>query len=127
MRLEHIPVILGVLVSLIAAGLFYDAVSPEQTRPFRERRRRARADLNRAGEIFVATGTLCLGAALIANDTWRWRTIVVFLGVALLIVGAVLNRAYLKETLLFRGAARRGESDDSAPAKREDEPRMRIR
>src|SRR5256885_3775259 len=30
---------------------------------------------------------------------------------SLLLIGAFLNRAYLREVLLFRGAARRGEGD----------------
>jgi hypothetical protein len=38
MRLEYVPVVLGVLVLFVAAGLIYDAVSPDERRPFRERR-----------------------------------------------------------------------------------------
>lgn len=128
MRLEHIPIVLGVLVCLIAAGIIYDGVGPEDLRPFKERRRRRRASPNRPGETLVGLGTLCMGAALVGRDEWRWATVVVFAGIALLLIGAVLNRAYLKEMLLFRGAARRGESDDSAPVAEEaKKPPMRIR
>jgi hypothetical protein len=49
-----------------------------------------------------------MSAALIGRDTWRWGTIAVLAGSALLIIGAIMNRQYLKEVLLFRGATRRG-------------------
>lgn len=69
-----------------------------------------------------------MGASLIGQDEWRWGTIVVFVGVALLVIGAVLNRVYLKEMLLFRGAARRGEGDDpDLPRDDKQKPPMRIR
>ncbi|MEO5580516.1 MAG: hypothetical protein ABIR58_07635 [Gemmatimonadaceae bacterium] len=118
---------IGVLVCLVAAGILYDAVSPEDRGPFRERRRRRRAEPNRAGEVLVGVGTLCMGAALIGRDEWRWGTVVVFAGVGLLVVGAVLNRVYLRETLMFRGASRRGGDDDPAPRRDEEKkPPMRI-
>jgi hypothetical protein len=53
-----------------------------------------------------------MAAALIGRDTWRWGTISVLAGTALLIIGAAMNRKYLKEVLLFRGAARRGDGGD---------------
>lgn len=129
MRLEHIPIVLGVLVCLIAAGILYDAVSPEELRPFGDRRRRRRAEPNRVGEVFVGLGTLCMGASLIGRDEWRWGTLVVFAGVVLLVIGGALNHAYLREMLMFRGASRRGESDDppKPPPDREKKPPMRIR
>jgi hypothetical protein len=52
-----------------------------------------------------------MAAALMGRDTWRWGTISVLAGSVLLILGATMNRKYLKEVLLFRGAARRGEGD----------------
>jgi hypothetical protein len=112
MRLEYIPVVLGVLVLLVAAGIIYDAVSPEARRPFRERRRRQRAEIDTAGEGLVGLGVACLGASMIGNELWRWTTIVVISGIVLVVLGAILNRNYLKETLLFRGAARRGEGNE---------------
>ena len=109
MRLEYIPVVLGVLVLFAAAGIIFDAVSPEAARPFRERRRRQRAELNTPGEWLVGLGVACLGVSLIGNELWRWTTIVVISGVVLIVIGAVMNRTYLREMLLFRGAARRGD------------------
>jgi hypothetical protein len=128
MRLEQFPIVLGVIFCLLAAGIIYDAVSPEQARPFRERRRRQRAELNKTGEWFVALGTVALGAALIGRDSWRWGTVAILVGIALLIIGGILNRGFLKEMLLFRGAARRTEEMEVPPdLKTKDEPKLRIR
>ena len=124
MRLEYIPVVLGVLILIVAAGLIYDAIKPDETRPFKERRRRQRAELDIPGEWLVGLGTACLGVSLIGNETWRWTTIAVISGIVLIVIGAVLNRNYLRENLLFRGKARR--SDEMAiPAG--SHPRLRIR
>ena len=125
MRLEYVPVVLGVLVLLVAAGVIYDALSPEAKRPFRERRRRRRAELDKPGEWMVALGMICLGAALIGNELWRWTTIAVISGIVLLVLGALMNRTYLREMLMFRGASRRTEENE-IPAK-PDQPKLRIR
>lgn len=128
MKLEQFPIIIGVIVCLIALAIAYDSMSPEAKRPFRERRRRRRAELNRGGELLVALGTASMGAALIGRDSWRWGTVAVFAGVALLIAGAVVNRQLLKEMLLFRGSSRRATEEEKAA--RGDEPppeKMRIR
>jgi hypothetical protein len=122
MRLELIPVVLGVLVLLVAAAIVYDAVRPEAPRPHTERRRRRRAELDIPGEWLVGLGTACLGISLIGNEVWRWTTIAVISGVVLIVLGAILNRAYLREVLLFRGAARRS---DKPPAR--SEMKLRIR
>ena len=128
MRLELVPVIFGVLVLLMAAGIIYDAAAPAHVRPFSERRRRQRAEIDTAGEWLVGLGTVCLGAALIGNELWRWTTISVLSGVVLLILGAVLNRSYLREMLLFRGAARRTMEMEVPPAARpKTDAKLRIR
>jgi hypothetical protein len=127
-KLEQFPIVLGVLVCLIALAIAYDSMSPEAKRPFRERRRRRRAELNRGGELMVALGTASMGAALIGRDSWRWGTVAVFAGAALLIAGAVANRQLLKEMLLFRGSSRRA-TDEEKVARGEEPPseKMRIR
>jgi len=129
MRLEYLPVVLGVLVILVGAAVIYDAVSPEASRPFRERRRRQRAEINVPGEWMVALGTICLGVSLIGNEVWRWTTIAVISGVVLILFGAVLNRAFLREMLLFRGASRRTEEHEVQPVRppAKDHPNLRIR
>ena len=111
MRLETFPVLLGVLVALIGLTILLDAWQAGGVAPFRERRRRARAVPNKGGQTLIALGTLCMAAALIGRDTWRWDTISVLAGTVLLVMGAFMNRAYLKEVLLFRGAARRGQGE----------------
>ena len=128
MKLEQFPIVLGVLVCLIALAIAYDSISPEAKRPFRERRRRRRAELNRGGELLVALGTASMGAALIGRDSWRWGNLAVFAGVALLIAGAVVNRLLLKEMLLFRGSSRRATEEEKAARGEEPPPdKMRIR
>ena len=123
MRLELVPVLLGVLVLIVAAGILYDAASPDAARPFRERRRRQRAELDTAGEWLVGLGLACLGVSLIGNEVWRWTTIAVLSGIVLVVIGAILNRNFLREMLLFRGAARRGEGE----LPRDPSLRLRIR
>jgi hypothetical protein len=114
MKLEHLPIILGVLIALIGLAIALDAWQAGGVAPLRERRRRTRAVPHKAGQTLVALGTLCMAAALIGRDTWRWGTICVMAGSGLLVIGAIMNRAYLKEVLLFRGAARRGVGDQNS-------------
>ena len=114
MRLEQLPILIGVLIALLGLTILLDAWRAAGVAPLRERRRRARAVPNKAGQSLVALGTLCMAAALIGRDTWRWGTIAVLTGIALLVVGAILNRIYLKEVLLFRGAARRGQGETNS-------------
>ena len=112
----------------MAAFIIYDAVSPEAVRPFRERRRRQRAELDVPGEWMVGLGTACLAAALFGGERWRWTTIAVLAGVILIVIGAVLNRGFLKEMLLFRGAARRtGEMELPPELRPKDDRPLRIR
>jgi hypothetical protein len=126
MRLEQLPILLGVLVALIGLTILLDAWQTGGVAPLRERRRRTRAVPHKAGQTLVAMGTLCMAAALIGRDTWRWATISVLAGSALLIIGAIMNRQYLKEVLLFRGAARRGEGDTNSRLN-QTPPKTRIR
>ncbi|MEP6509156.1 MAG: hypothetical protein ABJC63_13110 [Gemmatimonadales bacterium] len=129
MKLEQVPMVVGVLICLLAAGILFDAVKPEAVTPFRERRRRQRAEINTPGEWLVALGTASLGISLIGGEDWRWATIAVIAGVVLLLIGVAMNWAFLREMLLFRGAARRTEEMEVAPEanKREDTPKLRIR
>jgi hypothetical protein len=126
MTLEQFPILLGVLVALIGLTILLDAWQAGGVAPLRERRRRTRAVPHKAGQSLVAIGTLCMAAALMGRDTWRWGTISVLAGVALLIIGAIMNRKYLKEVLLFRGAARRGEGDKNSRLN-QTPPKTRIR
>jgi hypothetical protein len=127
MKLEQVPIILGVLIALIGLTIALDAWQAGGVAPLRERRRRTRAVPHKAGQTLVALGTLCMAAALVGRDTWRWGTISVLAGSALLIVGAIMNRVYLKEVLLFRGAARRGEGEKNSRLNQTPTKPTRIR
>ena len=126
MRLEQLPILFGVLVALIGLTILLDAWQAGGVSPLRERRRRTRTVPHKAGQTLVAIGTLCMAAALMGRDTWRWGTICVLAGSALLIIGAIMNRQYLKEVLLFRGAARRGQGDTNSRLN-QTPPKTRIR
>lgn len=126
MRMEHLPIVLGILVLLAAAGVVYDAFAPEGLPRFRERRRRARAERSRYGQALIAAGMAALAAALIGRDVWRFGTVAVLLGAVLLVAGGIMNRAYLKEILLNRGSARRRDPEDQPPAPTESKT-YRIR
>ena len=108
-RIEQIPIVLGILVAIIGAGLVADAWLPDGAVVPVERRRRARAERNLRGELLLGLGVISLGAALIGRDTWRYGTIAMFLGAALIVIGAVMNRRFLHERYAFRGEARRSE------------------
>ncbi len=109
MRLEQIPLFFGVVVAILGLGLILDAQLPERFSPGRERRRRERTERHRGGETLVGVGIIAIAAALIGSDAWRFGTVSVLAGVVLLAAGGWLNRDYLRESVLFRGAARRGE------------------
>src|ERR1700741_2928468 len=99
MRLEQFPLLLGVLVALIGLTILLDAWQAGGGAPLRGRRRRARAVPNKGGQTLVALGTMCMAAALLGRDTWRWGTISVLAGTCLILIGAIMNRAYLREVL----------------------------
>ena len=112
MSLEVIPVVVGGVVLLVGLALVVDGWATDGEPRTLERRRRARAERSRLGELAVGMGMLLLGAALVGGDQWRWATVVVFAGAALLLFGVALNGRYLRERLTFRGAARRGRTAD---------------
>jgi hypothetical protein len=121
-RVETIPLILGILVALAGVGLLADAWLPEQVLYRSERRRRARAERNLGGEAAIGIGVLCMAAALLGRDTWRYGTVAVIAGSVLLAIGVWLNWRYLRERISNRGELRRG-----APKPKPPEGKNRIR
>ena len=124
-RVEIIPLILGVLVGLIGVGLLADAWLPEDFRGTGERRRREREERHLGGEAAIGIGVLCMAAALIGRDTWRYGTLAVIAGAVLAVIGGWLNRRFLRDRIVNRGALRRAEGKGSgAPsAKPAEKPR----
>ena len=115
-RLEMVPLVLGALLGLLGLGLLADGWLPDGAVVRTERRRRVRAERDRGGEAAIGIGVICLGAALMGRDTWRFGTVAVMAGALLILVGAVMNRSFLRERIAFRGASRR--SDLGAPPAR---------
>ena len=122
MPLEFVPIIMGVIVAVIGAALILDASLAERLHFHPERRRRERAEHDRLGEGLIGGGMLSVAAALIGRDVWRYGTVTILLGTVLLAAGAWLNRDFLKELLLFRGAARRADPSMAPPVRQPTGP-----
>ncbi|HEY9229456.1 MAG TPA: hypothetical protein VIP11_22595 [Gemmatimonadaceae bacterium] len=107
MRIEVLPLIVGVVVGLIGLALLFDAWTPDEILVKRERRRRPRIERNRRGEAAIGLGMLGMAAAFLGRDTWRYSVISVIAGTVLLVFGAFTNRRYLAAVISNRGALRR--------------------
>ena len=107
MRIEIVPLILGVLVGLVGLGLVFDAWTPDEIIVRKERRRRPRIERSRGGESAIGFGVLCMGAAFLGRDTWRYSVVAVIAGTLLLLLGVIKNRRYLGQAITNRGALRR--------------------
>lgn len=124
MRIENIPVVLGILLAALGVGIAWDAWGAQYVTPMRERRRRTRAAIDTRGEGWVGVGAILLGAALVGRD-WRFETLTVLIGTVLVLLGGIRNRRYIREGLLFRGAARR--RTENPDEQRRTTGKMRIR
>ena len=62
--------------------------------------------------VWIGVGLAAIGASLIGRDVWAWGNVAILAGVVFVAVGAFRNRTYLRELLMFRGAARRGRGSD---------------
>ncbi|MEP7001450.1 MAG: hypothetical protein ABI969_13280 [bacterium] len=118
MRVETIPLIIGVIVALIGLAILADAWLPEDFVARDERRRRARTERSIGGEACLGLAALCLAAAVFGRDTWRYETVAVLAGTLLFLIGAVSNRKYLRDRIVNRGALRRGGLADRERAAR---------
>ena len=110
MRIETLPLILGIVVALLGIGIIFDAWTPETPSGSPERRRRPRVERHRNGEALIGLGVLALAAAFIGRDSWRYSVLVVIIGAVFLLVGSILNRQYVRELFVNRGPLRRRES-----------------
>jgi hypothetical protein len=100
MRLETIPLVLGILLGLIGLALVFDAWAPDNIVVPEERRRRQRRDRDRFGETLVGFGVLAMAAAFVGRDTWRYSTITVISGAVLLLFGVLRNGRYIREVFV---------------------------
>jgi hypothetical protein len=109
-------------VALVGIGILADAWLPENI-PFRkDRRRRPRAERHLGGEAAIGAGVLCMAAALIGRDTWRYSTVAMIIGAIMILVGGVLNKSFFRDRIVNRGKLRRG-----APKPEPPETKERIR
>jgi protein-S-isoprenylcysteine O-methyltransferase Ste14 len=132
MRLELLPIVFGALVALAGVGLIADAWLPDRDVLVqgRERRRRIRAERHRGGEAFVGVAVILIGAALIGRDAWTLTPWLAGFACLFIVIGALLNRRYIREQLDFRGPARRDPTTGVKPGMPERTPpagRSRIR
>jgi hypothetical protein len=100
MRLEHIPLFLGLLFVVAGIALIADALLREQPLTVSDRRKRSRAPRHRGGQVAIGVGTLFVAAALFGRDGWRYGTVAMLLGVVAFGIGVWLNWGYVKAFML---------------------------
>lgn len=115
MRIEDAPIIMGGIMIVLGAVMVWDAWGPQTIGPMRDRRRRERAPVDPVGEVSAGVGIAIIGAALIGRD-WRYETITVLAGALCLVAGALRNRKYFRESIVFRGSTRRNTDRSSKKA-----------
>ena len=118
MRVETIPLIIGVIVALIGLAVLADAWLPETMAFGRERRRHERTERSIGGEASLGLAILCFAAAVIGRDTWPYTTVAVIAGAVLFFFGVIANRKFLRDRIVNRGALRRGGLADRERAER---------
>ncbi|MGQ0714185.1 MAG: hypothetical protein ACT4PJ_10680 [Gemmatimonadaceae bacterium] len=100
MRLEHLPIILGLLFVAAGIALIADALLREEPLMVRDRRTRERAPRHRGGQAAIGLGAIFVAAALIGRDDWRYGTVAVLLGVVAFGIGVYLNWRYVVDFML---------------------------
>lgn len=118
MRLEHIPLILGLLFVVAGVALIADALIREQPLMMTDRRKRSRAPRHRGGQVAIGVGTLFVAAALFGRDGWRYGTVAVLLGVVAVATGVWLNWGYVKAFMLGPETRADAIEDADRPMKR---------
>ena len=118
MRVETIPLIIGIIVALIGLAILADAWLPEDMAFGTDRRRQERTERSLGGEACLGLAVLCFAAAIIGRDTWRYGTVAVLVGSVLFVIGAFANRSFLRDRIVNRGALRRGGLADRERAAR---------
>jgi hypothetical protein len=129
MRLETIPLVLGILMAIPGIALIADAFIPDGTFAA-ERRARPRPERNRYGEVALGVGLLLVAAALIGRDTWRYTTLAIILALVAFAAGLALNLKYVRGLMFgpVLGPTATRRSTDVAPSpETKEEEKIRIR
>ena len=100
MKIETIPLIVGAVVGLLGLLLLFDAWTPDETVVPRARRRAARSERSRGGENAIGFGVLCLAAAILGRDTWRYTIVSAIAGTVRVLLGGVMSRRYIRGRLV---------------------------
>lgn len=119
MRIETVPLLLGMIVFLVAAAIIADAIVGDESSILGERRSRARPERSKVGQIIFGAGMVCVAAVLIGRDQWRFTTLAIAVAVVLVVIGVGLNVRYIRGSLLgpvLGRSAKRRESDRQPPA-----------
>ena len=96
MRIEALPVVLGVVLGVISLWLLFDAWADDGIWRSIERRRRPRRERDRKGEALLGLGVMAMAAAFIGRDTWKYSVVTVIVGAVLMLWGLKRNGAYLR-------------------------------
>jgi hypothetical protein len=94
MRIESLPLLLGLILSLVGVALLIDAWLPDHVES--ERRRVAREERDRKGEALVGLAAIAMAFTFFGRDTWRYSVLAVIAGAIVLIWGTNRNREYLR-------------------------------
>ncbi|HSJ63328.1 MAG TPA: hypothetical protein VK922_05395, partial [Gemmatimonadaceae bacterium] len=114
MRIELLPVLLGILAVVMGGALVLDAVIKDGTFIPVERRRSQRPPRSQLGEGLLGGAIIFLGASLIGGDQWPYTTLSVVLAVVLGAAGVILNWRYLSEMAI--APKRRSDADEPSDA-----------
>ncbi len=128
MRIETVPLIIGAVVAFFGVCVLYDAWTPDEPVQGTDRRRVPRADRSRGGETAIGFGVLCLAAAMFGRDTWPYTIVSAIAGAALIVIGAWMNRRYIRGRLVRydEPAATAAPAPAPSPPERPSQ-RLRIR
>ena len=102
MRLETLPILLGILVGIVGIALVADAVIADGTLVTSDRRRHPRAPRSLHGEAALGIGILAVAAALIGRDHWRYSIVAMLVALLFCSLGIALNWHYVTAMVIGR-------------------------